>query len=1212
MSELEEEPSANGERDKISWEETSEASLPSSHHHGIMATLNLESPGAHNCYSFCSWFIFAFTTVSLTYLVGAAAFSRCLPAEAAHTTPNPREVQEETDILESGAFFAELFASNNMADPAHEGSPFVQLAAYSPLNLDILILIMERILTREDLLSFMFTSSSLYKAGICLLLRLPIAVDIDNLHPLHEFLKSKAPSSFRALHDIYLSFDEFPEDEEMEQEDVDAIVDILSRATNLKELQIHREILHQSDDIGDAIAALPTLQDLVILGQYEDDLDDYDTNMEGVLTQLNSPLRSVDLHFFGKQDIDILPLLRNFQNSLKSARLSYITFLHSDFRYVSLTSLALSCATQLPLAAMASAFPNLRELVITFTGIEFGLYLPSDVRTENIQFQQALSSPIWKLSTFDTDMEGLYALGLQFHVPDVMIAEHTSVAWSSMDPDPTWLRDTMLQLRPVRLYIDELSLGDPESSLSVYLHKGMDALRFLKITVQLLGLNRAKVELRKEYGLQDKLIQDFASFADAVEPHLMTLFIKIRACEQAGDEYLDQFDKGTLVRHIMDMIPSLKVVKIKSDMAAGETKQQQWLRCDSGDVSEVPPERQSEVEKLESELHSMVRQDLCYSLTRKRDCVKSKSSVTWRYPLRLALRVGVPPGAINACHSTPLRLSAEFSTYIAHCLCWPSLQFPPYFTFRQPPASFASFLAHTHPARHHRRQTATMADSESTSGSLASGIRAPYSPLNFDLLTSIMKCIPEMADLLSFMRTCSELHKAGIPSLLSFPFFISPRNLHGFHEFMVSRADSNFKALRDLHLIYRLYGPPLGTYRTFTSDDLAIVVEILRKATALKALHVDGEALAQYPELPLAITSLTALEALTVDDYDERAGPILNNLQSPLTSVEIIFQDNDEDNPADVLAALANFRKTLRRACIESGRFITMGLVYPVLTSLELSGAQPRLSVLGPSLPNLETLILGAVYILIGDAAIMLLREENIRFQQDRTSPVWEKLSSLSAGLDGLYALGLQFHVPHVEIIDIHQLQDLKAPWLPSSMSSLRPETLVLRGLCYPTNPNSFSQILLRGVDDLKELHISAYLDDDLTDEDSLATFIHELEPLAKSKPRLSVFSCCIESWGCPDTLCLDSNIVARFGPAAFAQRVLDTVPSAQYVRLKVVIGDTDQVRHWTRHEPSRIWIRELDPAEYPDFFKGYADFDRVRLLQYVPLEEVISGSPSP
>lgn len=361
--------------------------------------------------------------------------------------------------------------------------------------------------------------------------------------------------------------------------------------------------------------------------------------------------------------------------------------------------------------------------------------------------------------------------------------------------------------------------------------------------------------------------------------------------------------------------------------------------------------------------------------------------------------------------------------------------------------------------------------------------RAASSVLNLDVLCRILLFVDTHRDLLATMMTCHALYNAGIQPLVQLPIKIYAHTIHLFHDFMLAHSHLTFLVFRELRVEYELEIP--------SCEDTYLILELLERGTKLKQLELPS-AIFDTKEIGEAVVCLTELQELALE------GPcyysisrILTRLHSPLTNIDIVFENHGEDEDEDVdvdvtytknpVLLLANFQTTLERASITSSQFFSEDVCYPKLLDLDLQlSGGPSLSVLATAFPNLKTLSIG-IKTEMEHAELTILRHQNVIFQDGRKC--WESLISVHADSVALYAMGLKHTLKSVTIPPLRKLTPVHLSFLRAVISTTKTKALSLHlqetpgilseVLCDVGNPLIFLELKLQirwGVDHEKTL----------------------------------------------------------------------------------------------------------------------------------------------
>lgn len=305
--------------------------------------------------------------------------------------------------------------------------------------------------------------------------------------------------------------------------------------------------------------------------------------------------------------------------------------------------------------------------------------------------------------------------------------------------------------------------------------------------------------------------------------------------------------------------------------------------------------------------------------------------------------------------------------------------------------------------------------------------------LNFDILVYVGHCIKERKDLLSFISTCSDLYRTGVPALLGFHYCITKENVAAFHEFLVSKSPSSFMGLRSLELYFpeqHVRHNRIGTVIKTGPTEISIVTDILIRAKKIRNIEIYGNLMESDPTVYRALAALPALEVLNLSGCSDPKGEILAalaQLHSPLLSIDLKFHGEDED----IVATLSNFCHTLSRLAVSDialPKAAPSDFCYSNLTYLKIASVpNMRLSILVSAFPNLEHLVVKFADDFPDDLGTM--REDNLRFQQEHPNQMW-RLSSLTGDASSLYVLGLQTAVHRVAITCVGIRMHEEAPGL--------------------------------------------------------------------------------------------------------------------------------------------------------------------------------------
>ncbi|KAF7796973.1 hypothetical protein EIP86_008161 [Pleurotus ostreatoroseus] len=316
----------------------------------------------------------------------------------------------------------------------------------SSLNFDTLAAVIPWITLRKDLLSFLTTCSGLYNSGILTLLGHPSNITNANLRQFHAFLTSRASISFAALRDVKFCLsvkDTVPPP--FDQDGMRILTNILSRARNLRYLQVDGDILHKYPSICETLALLPSLVSLTVPTHPED-------TGRALLTSLQSSLTKLVYNGASGEVLDLQTSLAKSQHTLKEFILSDALIHHSGSAggavFSRLVRLELNGVTSLLLSVLIPAFPNLESLELLYCHGETADE-DEENRGRNIQFQKNHPSLAWHLSSLTGDATSLYSLSLKSKVPEVKVTTFLS------EVEKVRLGVLLPPLRPQQLILDD-------------------------------------------------------------------------------------------------------------------------------------------------------------------------------------------------------------------------------------------------------------------------------------------------------------------------------------------------------------------------------------------------------------------------------------------------------------------------------------------------------------------------------------------------------------------------------------------------------------------------------------------------------------------------------------------------------------------------------------------------------------------------------------
>ena len=325
--------------------------------------------------------------------------------------------------------------------------------------------------------------------------------------------------------------------------------------------------------------------------------------------------------------------------------------------------------------------------------------------------------------------------------------------------------------------------------------------------------------------------------------------------------------------------------------------------------------------------------------------------------------------------------------------------------------------------------------------------------LNFDVLVETMSFLGR-SDVGVLMRTCQTLRKAGAPYILDGDIRLNNNNkIASFCHFMLQRDSlGRFRYLRHLELSGRLL--------EFEESDLGKAIGcIFQNATHLESLVINDDGLFELDEsISIAIASLPRLQKLELSFDNAEATDMMQRMQAPLVEVKIHF-DHDYDDGDDVLDGFrdpivyfAAIKETLEDVCVSGyAQFDrhSEAYQYPLVENLDIDVPhifQP-LKPMIEGYPNLRQLSIWTdSEVDFDDSAffefLVEAREGNLNDQETHGS--WESLDVLSGELSGLYALGIQCKVEHLDLADARVKGETRCDALKELITDTTPSSLSL------------------------------------------------------------------------------------------------------------------------------------------------------------------------
>ncbi|KAF7792926.1 hypothetical protein EIP86_004029 [Pleurotus ostreatoroseus] len=333
------------------------------------------------------------------------------------------------------------------------------------------------------------------------------------------------------------------------------IVDILTRATNLRKLYLPTFLLSRDSAIGVALEGLTGLQRLELMGE------------PYVAMRLfeKSPLTSVHLDAgefgFPQKQLESLPCLVPFGQTLTEVDLLFGSLMTPCGTSCPLvTTVSCSPCDAVLLQALVPSFPNLEVLCI-----EHQLWGTSNPNTSTdlsmlrqVNKEFASVHGCWmSLACVVVDLAALYALGLRCRVESLTIT--SSLTLSQISGECSMLRPMLkpLFLKHLRL----CSITDPADLNKLLRGDVAQQLERLDITVDLAQLDSFELEATV-YGLSRSLSSTDIKALDykIIETH--SAWGLLSAPDKATHDFMDTIDVSELAKRVIEDVPSLSFLTI--------------------------------------------------------------------------------------------------------------------------------------------------------------------------------------------------------------------------------------------------------------------------------------------------------------------------------------------------------------------------------------------------------------------------------------------------------------------------------------------------------------------------------------------------------------------------------------------------------------------------------------------------------------------------
>lgn len=286
-------------------------------------------------------------------------------------------------------------------------------------------------------------------------------------------------------------------------------------------------------------------------------------------------------------------------------------------------------------------------------------------------------------------------------------------------------------------------------------------------------------------------------------------------------------------------------------------------------------------------------------------------------------------------------------------------------------------------------------------------------PLNYDILSELLRHIKDRRTLSRMMRTCHTLYCPGIPLLVGVDVVrIDLDNLAAVRYFL-SRDISRCAHLRRVHLSAFTVQPPhlLARMDTFST--------IFAAARNLTELTIESEVLQYCPRLITAISSMESINFLSLSGLNYQARQLLQDMRSPVRILHLPLLG--QTGYVDFVPLASLFCNTLEQLEIKFPVWPTVSdqaVVFPRLTSLSLEFFDPSSDVaaLMRMMPNLRCLHADLEANAVGLDAF---RQANLAAQKNMGPARWRSLDYAKTSLNSLYGLAPRCHIRHLALSSV-------------------------------------------------------------------------------------------------------------------------------------------------------------------------------------------------
>ncbi|KAI0314531.1 hypothetical protein OF83DRAFT_439355 [Amylostereum chailletii] len=312
-----------------------------------------------------------------------------------------------------------------------------------PLPFDVVFMI-THFLDRHHVLPYMQTCRTLYFSCVHILLRSPVILTQNqSVASFHQFMQADTSTRFPLLRKLRLDLIESPSSDSL-----DRIAEILALAANLEDLDLNV--------LGDTICrrGFVFVNALTRLTRFKAVMSD--NTLPELLSQLKSPLAVADLQYMPSGPAispaidDPISVLSPFRLTLETLRIHDVETINPDVVFPRVRCLTLSSAYMTSLQPFVSICPNLRELHLDGSQLDYVAWINGTtldrIREGNKVQQEARHWP--RLDRLSGSFLQMAFYGIVSPAEELVLED---VMWNT-DWDPN-LHTVVNEVRPSRLVL---------------------------------------------------------------------------------------------------------------------------------------------------------------------------------------------------------------------------------------------------------------------------------------------------------------------------------------------------------------------------------------------------------------------------------------------------------------------------------------------------------------------------------------------------------------------------------------------------------------------------------------------------------------------------------------------------------------------------------------------------------------------------------------